>query len=425
MTSPLVIGIDIGTSGVRAVVLDDQKNQLYQYSTLMSKHGHNHRDPTLWWRATEAVLHALLARIDPDRVVALSVDGTSGTVLAIDAEGEPLGDALMYNDPVAEPDILSTIAALAPRESAAHGATSGLAKVLFLEARLRPTRLLHQADWIAGRLSGRFDLSDANNALKTGYDPVAERWPDWIAGTGARIELLPRVMSPGTPSGTISGPTAARFGLDRDTMVVAGTTDGCASFLATGAALPGEAVTALGTSLTLKILTSAPIFAPDFGIYSHRIGDSWLAGGASNTGGGVLAQFFSPDQIEDLSSRIDPDRPSGLDYYPLPGRGERFPIADPRLISRISPRPRDDVTFLQALMEGIADIEALGYSRLMELGAPAPRSLRSVGGGSRNPAWTRMRQDRLRVPFLATDSEEAAAGAATLALRGARIAGRL
>ena len=75
--------------------------------------------------------------------------------------------------------------------------------------------------------------------------------------------------------------------------VVAGTTDGCAAFLASGASEAGDGVTSLGTTLTLKLLSATPVFAPQFGVYSHRIGDQWLAGGASNSGGGVLASLFS------------------------------------------------------------------------------------------------------------------------------------
>ncbi|RYR52074.1 hypothetical protein Ahy_A06g027007 [Arachis hypogaea] len=68
-----------------------------------------------------------------------------------------------------------------------------------------------------------------------------------------------------------------------------------------------------------------------FGVYSHRLDDKWLIGGASNTGGAVLRQLFTDDQLEELSEHIDPSKTSLLDYYPLPKTGERFPVADPNL----------------------------------------------------------------------------------------------
>jgi sugar (pentulose or hexulose) kinase len=329
----------------------------------------------------------------------------------------------MYNDPVGDAGILAAIAAHAPAESAAHGATSGLAKLVHFQAVPKTRRVLHQADWIAGQFCGRFDISDENNALKTGYDPVARSWPDWIARTGADTMLLPEVVAPGTPIGTVTAAAVARFGLSQDTVVASGTTDGCASFMATGASQPGDGVTALGSSLTIKLLSSIPIFAPRYGIYSHRVGAGWLAGGASNTGGKVLAQFFAAERISELSKLIDPTTPSGLDYYPLLGKGERFPIADPDMQPRLSPRPDSDVAFLTGLFEGIAAIEALAYTRLHELGAPKLRSVRSVGGGAKNPVWRAMRQARLGVPIVAALSEEAATGTARLALEGGRQAG--
>ena len=92
---------------------------------------------------------------------------------------------------------------------------------------------------------------------------------------------------------------------------------------------------------------------------------------------------------------------------------------------RLTPRPTSDVEFLKAMLEGIAGIEKLGYDRLAELGAPPLRSLRSVGGGAANPAWTEIRRRRLGVPFLPTLSDEAAAGAARLALIGLQATGAI
>lgn len=425
MTEKLVVGIDIGTSGARAVAVDASGAVLAQASAKMADHGVNFREAGTWLSTLDAALDGLFATIDAGRVAALAVDGTSGTMLPIDHSGRPLADALMYSGPVGDAEILAAIARIAPPETAAHGPTSGLAKAMYFQKTLSPWKVIHQADWIAGTFSGRFDVSDENNALKTGYDPVARRWPDWIAATGADFSLLPEVVAPGTPVGHAVSEHARRHGLSPKTLVVAGTTDGCASFLATGAQDIGDGVTALGTSLTVKVLSEKPIFAPRYGLYSHRIGDRWLAGGASNTGGKVLAHFFPDSRISQLSDRIDPTKPSGLDYYPLVGKGERFPVADPDLAPRLEPRPDDDATFLHGIFEGIAAIEALGYERLAELGGPRLRSLRSVGGGAANPVWAEIRKRKLGVPFLRALSEEAAVGAARLALQGALETGAI
>jgi sugar (pentulose or hexulose) kinase len=200
--------------------------------------------------------------------------------------------------------------------------------------------------------------------------------------------------------------------------IAAGTTDGVAAFIATRADRPGDAVTSLGTTLVVKVLTAKPIFAADQGVYSHRLGERWLAGGASNTGGAALLMHFTADEMERLTPRLRPEEPTGLDYYPLPKPGERFPIADPSLQARVNPRPAEDDRFFQGLLEGIASVEALAYQRLALLGAPPLRRVISVGGGARNEAWTLIRQRILDVPVTVAEQTEACYGAALLALQG-------
>ena len=138
------------------------------------------------------------------------------------------------------------------------------------------------------------------------------------------------------------------------------------------------------------------------------------------TGGAALARYFSPGALVALSARINPALASGLDYYPLPCPGERFPFADAQMPPRAMPRPADDVRFLQGLLEGIAQIEALGYRRLADLGGPALGAVRTVGGGARNAAWTAIRQRVLGVDLVRAQSDEAAVGAARLALGAMR-----
>lgn len=89
-------------------------------------------------------------------------------------------------------------------------------------------------------------------------------------------------------------------------IIRAGTTDSIAAFLASSANEIGDAVTSLGTTLVIKLLSRHRIDDQSRGIYSHRIGDRWLVGGASNSGGGVLLDFFTIAELQSLSSRIDP-----------------------------------------------------------------------------------------------------------------------
>lgn len=149
-------------------------------------------------------------------------------------------------------------------------------------------------------------------------------------------------------------------------------------------------------------------------MYAHRIGNGWLIGGASNTGGGVLKAFFSAAELQALSDRIDPDTPTSLDYYPLLARGERFPVNDPTLCPRLEPRPSDAADFLYGMLEGIARIEKCAYDVMAEMGAGYPACVMTAGGGAMNHSWTRIRARVLGVPVLAAQTPEASVGTARL-----------
>jgi D-ribulokinase len=418
--SALVLGIDVGTSGVRIAAIDHAANVVALATAAMpAAHRSGHRitqDAAVWARGLDEAMARLASMIELSRVSALAVDGTSGTLVAID-RGVSVAPGSLYNDRADDADI-SAVERVAPAQAAVHGATSPLARAMRLLRTPGVTRVLHQADWIAAQFTGRFNVSDESNALKTGYDPVGRRWPNWIAATGVMSSQLPAVVAAGSIIGEVSAEASRRFGLSTQTVVVAGMTDGCAAFMATGAARPGDAVTSLGSTLVLKLASEVPLFAPEYGIYSHRIGDLWLAGGASNVGGAALAQFFSVERLRELSSRINPGLGTGLDYYPLPAPGERFPINDPALAPRLTPRPDDDAVFLQGLFEGIARVEALGYRRLSELGGSGLTKVTTVGGGAANETWRRIRAATLGVPVVASENDEAAVGVARLALSG-------
>jgi sugar (pentulose or hexulose) kinase len=420
----LFVGIDVGTGGVRACAINARGEiQDTAAAPLPSPRQQGDaidQEPELWWQAMVMAIWKLGQAVDLGRVARISVDGTSGTLLLVDADGEPRSPGLMYNDARAAKEA-ARIAAIAPAESGAHGRSSALAKLLHLldqGAAADVRHAVHQADWIAGRIAAHHGISDENNALKLGYDPVTRAWPAWLDELDVPRALLPKVLVPGTALATIDPAVARSLGLPSSVQIAAGTTDGVASFIATRADQPGDAVTSLGTTLVLKQLATQPIFAADQGVYSHRLGDRWLAGGASNTGGAALLAHFSAEEMDRLTPQLTPQQPTGLDYYPLPKPGERFPIADPNLAARITPRPAEPHRFFQGLLEGIASVEALAYQRLALLGAPPLRRVISIGGGAKNAPWTDIRRRTLGVPVTTAEQTEASYGAALLALHG-------
>ena len=323
---------------------------------------------------------------------------------------------------------LGLISNHAPADHTVLSATSALAKLLayhFESPLLSSERLAHQADFVASRLTGLPPASDWHNALKLGYDVQSLEYPVWMTSGpigDAAAHALPRVVRPGEPIGSVSEQTAARWGLPADCTVVGGTTDSIAAFIAAGAEDVGDAVTSLGSTLAIKLLSST--FAADSsrGVYSHRLGDKWLVGGASNAGCAVLReQGFDAAELAALSAQIDPSAPPMHDdYYPLSANtvGERFPRPDDAAEGKLTPVPADRAAFLHCILHGIARLEAEGYRSLAELGASPLQRVLTSGGGAQNPQWTELRQRLLGVPTMRASSIDAAYGAALLACRG-------
>ncbi len=423
------LGIDFGTSGARGVVIDEfaivQQQVRYPFEMSSSVDLAN-----IW----QTALFSLLGQISGEwrrEMKAIAINGTSSTVLLGDASGNPVDAPLLYNDGRGAV-VIDKLKSAAPPNHTVLSATSSLAKLLWMsqQADFAQARyFLHQADWLAFLLHGQLGISDYHNALKLGYDVEALQYPAWLEKLQISIHL-PKVVTPGSPIGELRSEIAAKYNFPQDCLVCAGTTDSIAAFLASGAELPGEAVTSLGSTLVLKLLSRTRVEDSKYGIYSHRFPslkkgetkeDLWLTGGASNTGGAVLRQFFTNTELENLSQEIDPSKASTLDYYPLLKPGDRFPINDPNLPPRLEPRPDHPGNFLHGLLESIARIEAHGYELLQKLGADKLIRVYTAGGGAANDTWTAIRGRYLQVPVLRSMNTEAAYGTALLAMRTMRV----
>ncbi|MEG4272980.1 MULTISPECIES: FGGY-family carbohydrate kinase [unclassified Microcoleus] len=449
----LYLGIDFGTTGARSTVIDSQ-GTIHCETEYTFANAQKPELPSVWQNALWAVIEQIPPTIR-NQVRAIALDGTSSTVMLCNTDGIPVCEPILYND-ARGAAVTERLRAIAPDNHTVLSATSSLAKLLWwqeggLEAQpLLPTTqlslcgtgilpvslcgtgilpvveklyFLHQADWLAFLLHGKLGISDYHNALKLGFDVDTLCYPNWLIEgiAGAATPELPQVVAPGTPVGEVRAQVGDRFGFPRDCMVCAGTTDSIAAFLASGVNLPGEAVTSLGSTLAVKLLSHTRVDDSRYGIYSHKLGDLWLVGGASNTGGAVLRHFFTDVELDNYSTQIDPEQESLLDYYPLLKKGDRFPINDPNLPPRLEPRPTDSVEFLHGLLESIARIEARGYQLLQELGATALTKVYTAGGGAKNQVWSAIRKRYLKVPVVTPIHTAAAYGSALLAKHGTQI----
>ena len=405
-------GFDFGTSGARACVIDGENSMVWTQRVVYPDPAE--QTPQEWRTALYTLLTALPKNY-ASQLQGIAINGTSASVLLTDTALEPVSKALLYHDNRAQ-EQATQLKAIAPDDHLVNTSNSGLAKFLWLTQQDTSTQakyFLHQADWLTALLSAKPGISDYHNALKTGYDIEHLCWPDWVLSL-PKSHLLPQVLTPGTVAGTIQSDIAAHFDINPECVIHAGTTDSTAAFIASGVTKIGVGVTSLGSTLVLKQLSDRRIDVLEYGVYSHRFGDLWLVGGASNCGAAVLQQFFSNAQIAILSTRIDPKNISPLDYYPLSKTGERFPINNPKLEPRLKPRPADDAEFLHGLLQSLARVEAAGYAKLSELGAQPLQHVISNGGGAENRIWQAIRHTVLNVPVDVANHTEAAYGTALL-----------
>jgi xylulokinase len=446
----MFLGIDVGTNGARALACDDQGEIIAHAEVPFAPRSVPALPPGWfeqwaddWWAATGACLRRVAAVLRqaghaPTAIQGISVTSTSGTVCLVDVGGEALGSALMYNDgrATAEAEEANRAGAgLADKLGYRFAASFALPKLLWLHRhepeRFRAARyLISPTDFIVGRLTGRFDVSDYGNALKTGYDLIEDCWPDFIeAELGILIARLPKVVAPGTPVGAVTRPAAAETGLAAGTPVLAGMTDGCASQVSTGAVAPGQWNSTLGTTLVIKGVTRALLRDPSGAVYCHRHPDGyWLPGGASNTGCEWVARHFDLARLDALNAAALTCAPTDLIVYPLTWPGERFPFARPEARGFAVPFPAggqvqggrqvppdgdlrqdlplpkggDEATRYTAHLEGVGYVERLAYETLAGLGAEVGDAIYVAGGANSSAAWLQIRADilgkTLRVP---------------------------
>ncbi|XP_050263079.1 D-ribulose kinase isoform X1 [Quercus robur] len=423
VSEQLYLGLDFGTSGARFALID--KGGTIHAQGKREYPLYKRKETVDWVRSWKQTLFLLLEDVPfhlRQIIASISIDGTSATTMIIDSTtGEPLWRPFLYNESC--PDALPIVQSIAPENHTVCSGSSTLCKLVSwwntVDSNKESAALLHQADWLLWLLHGNLGVTDYNNALKVGYDPELDSYPPWLLSQ-SYSQLLPSVKAPGTPIGILKEDIRTQYGFAKDCVVCTGTTDSIAAFLAARATKPGKAVTSLGSTLAIKLLSTSRVDDARYGVYSHRLDDKWLVGGASNTGGAVLRQIFTDEQLENLSEQINPMKTSTLDYYPLPTVGERFPMADPKMAPRLHPRPESDVEYLHGILESIARIEAKAYSLLKDLGATQVEEVFTAGGGAKNEKWTKIRERVLGLPVSRAIQTEAAYGAALLALKGAQ-----
>jgi xylulokinase len=410
----LTVGVDLATASARCVALDaDTGRVVAQVKSSLPAPERRVGGVSLQDPAHAAVALELLRRVCGElgrqaaHVAAVSVTGTSGTVVPVDAQGAAVGTARLYDDS-SEAGALS--------EADASGAAT-LGRVFALHREHSDACWASTADVVNAALVGGTVAADTSHWLKAGIDLGSRTWPvDAMHALGLDADRLPDLVLPGTPLGTVDPAVAHDLGLPPDVVVVAGMTDGCTAQLAAGAVRDGDTMGVLGTTLVLKAVSQAPITFDDGGVYSHLAPDGrFWAGGASNSGAGVLAQEFPGRDLPTLDAAVA-DVVATYVRYPLAVAGERFPVSDRTLPPLADGQPQSELDAYRAVLEGVAFVERLGLDRLHSLGVTPTRHV-LAGGATASEVWNRIRATVLEplVPVSVARSASSGIGAAILA----------
>lgn len=426
----VVIGLDVGTGGVRALAVDASGGVVARARTPFAappyqpQPGWAEQDALAWWEASRACLRDLMACLGDMPVAALAVDATSGTFVPITRAGTPLVPALMYNDGRAA-GLEVEVNAAAADFCAEHGYTFppafALVKMLWLERHApeiiaQTYKFSHSADFVVGRLSGSYDCTDSSNALKSGVNLMTGTWPGFISDLGLPIELFPQVYRPGQLIASVSATAAAETGLPAGTPIIAGASDGTASFLASGACEPGDWNLTVGTTIAIRGVSPVIVRDPQGRIYCHRHPEGhWLPGGASNVGGECLLQIFGADGIDALDAQAEAWIPTGLVVYPLVRRGERMPFVSATVEGFMTGSPRSEAERFAAYLEGIALTAAWSLDVAGALGTPVNGRVYLSGGGAHGKTLGKLIASALNRELHVAQEPDAAMGSALLA----------
>ena len=427
-----VIGIDVGTQGVRVLVVNkygilvDESHVAFSFPKDNLLEGQHEQDPDVWWKKTVDCLRKITSHLTPKtQIFGITVVSTSGTILPLDEYNRPLHNALMYNDNRSHKFVEEVKEAghdLELKMGYGFDSSFALPKILWFLRKYphlnnKTTRFIHPVDYIVGNLTGEFKYTDSSNALKTGYDAIDNCWPKFIENKlNIQLSKLPIVVPPGTLISKTSKLSSEITALPEGIPVYAGVTDGTASHISSGATSLGTWNSSLGTTLVVKGLSEKLLIDPLHRIYSqiHPSG-KWLPGGASNTGTEWITNIYKTNNIVELDNKANELLPTNLFYYPLARKGERFPFRRKNAESFIIGNNNNMIELFAAGLEGTAYIERLAYETISNLGGCVKSKIYVTGGGANSDIWLKIRASVLGKTLIKPNISEAAMGAALIA----------
>jgi xylulokinase len=439
VTAQALLGIDLGTSGAKAILLGIDGRLLAEAAATYpvdSPHpGWAETDPPAWWRAVVTAARAAHDQAGGVEVAAVGIDGQMHGLVLTDATGQPLRPALLWADTRAAKETAAWQRLPKPRRAAlANPIVPGMTgPLLRWVARHEPQTYqrarwaLLAKDWVRHQLTGTVatDPSDASATLL--WDLPADRWAhDVAAAVGVEPELLPPVVESGDPAGSLRPHAAKTLELPAGIPIAAGAADTAAALLATGLADPAQVQLSVGTGgqIVRPVPHPAPASAPRTHLYRGAAPDRWYAMAAVQNAGLALDWVRRTLQASwsELYGAARANTPGALGVTFVPYlSGERTPVlrSDARGAWLGLGLAADRTALLQAAVEGVAF--ALRHA-LEALPGPRPHQLRLAGGGSLDPRFRALLADVLHAELRPVEVRSASAiGAALLAAEAARL----
>lgn len=449
MSSTLFLGLDIGTSGVKAILVEQSGEVVAAATTPLTlstpRPGWAEQHPDDWWDATVRSIAGVLAQKPGAQVAAVGISGQMHSSVFLDRGGAVVRPALLWCDGRTTAECAEITQRAGGEERlrdwvrnpALEGFT--LPKVLWLrnhepDAYGRVATVILAKDFIRYRLTGVLacEPSDASGTLM--FDPARLEWSDELLNaTSVPRALLPDVGGSAEVLGRVTGESARRTGLAEGTPVVGGGADNACGAAGVGVIMPGEAVASWGTSGTVLAPTAQPFVDPGLRAHTfcHVAPRVWYVMGVVLSAGGAFAWYRDqlarelagvPGADGKLDAEADsvPPGAAGVTFLPYL-QGERTPHRDASargaFLGLSLAHTRAHLT--RAVLEGITFALRDSLSILQELGL-SPNHLLLTGGGAKSPFIRRLQADVYGVPVSTVNREEGPAyGAALLAAVGA------
>ncbi|MBT8418323.1 MAG: xylulokinase [Silicimonas sp.] len=434
----MYLGLDLGTSGLKAIVIDDTQRLVASASAAIDGSrphpGWSEQDPADWIGATESALTDIASKIDMAAIKAIGLSGHMHGATLIDTAGDILRPCIMWNDTRAHAEAAELDANPDFRRISGNIVFPGFTapKLLWVsrnepEIFSRVAKVLLPKDYLRLWLTGEI-VSEMSDAAGTSWlDTGARDWSDTLLSkTSLDRTAMPSLVEGSSISGKIRNELAARFGLSPGTPVAGGAGDNAASAIGLGVVAPGQGFVSLGTSGVLFAANESYRPDPETAVHTfcHAVPDAWHQMGV------ILAATDALNWFGRFVSRDAADLTGDLGQFQAPGQtvflpylgGERTPLNDAAVRGAFVglAHATDQSAGTRAVLEGVTFALRDCRDALAATGTTFER-LTAVGGGARSDYWLRAIATALDCPVDVPSSAElgAALGAARLAMMAA------